>query len=384
MTSLKDTSKFSEYKYKFEGAEKTIKFTPVKNLFGDVEAPYLVVGQTTNGKTTFCADIINKYGPTATMIYYVTNTKQEIGYDVMQSIPKVCIKQPTYENLKAIWETIKMNNQKMNITIEELRILMSKIYDEKTNKIINDEYSKFYKSEYDKIYSKVKSHPQAKDEMDVICLEILTKLILNGINQFGVSKLSDDDLVVIQSLVSTKQKTILLIDDVSAQLQELETTKGTVEVVRETGTIDKVRKAEAYKQLLTDIFTTGRRFNAIIGLFVHDWNIIKQKSLIKNFIICDETSMDMIASLRTVGNQRIKAQAKLIAGEVFKYKYNFIVIKDNDLTVTKADLIDDLPKLDKLCQHYVDTCKNISQNLDYLATPKDKSVNIDLQLQNMI
>jgi hypothetical protein len=360
------SNQFRSYTFNYGNDETTINFTPVKDLFGEVEAPYLIVGKTMGGKTTFCADIIDKYGSSASNIYYISGTEPEIGKDPMKSIPKVFIKEPTYENLKAIWETIKCNNRKTNITTEELKMLLPKIYNDKDMKIINEEYNKFRKELSNDLSEK------SKDEIDIVCVELLSKLILSGLNLYGSSGLNDEEMIIVQSLISTPQKTILLIDDVSAQLEKLKQSNDRVEVIGENKKIQQMKIGNAYKALLTDIFTTGRRFNAIICVFVHTWNIIESKDLLTNFIICDKVSAGLISGLRTVGDTSLKDKIKMLSNKIFdNYPYHFIVVKGTKITITKADKCEDTPKFDKLNTHYIDTYEKIKMNVDYNSVTSD-------------
>lgn len=370
-----DDSKFREYT--INGTK--IEFKPVTEIFEEVETPYLIVGESRGGKTTFCADILDKYGSEASNIYYMSATTETIGKDPMKAIPKIFRKEPTYENLKNIWETIKLNNKNVNITTEELRTLLPKIYNEKDNQIINDEYSEFYEKTKQELIEKAKYIENYKldidSELDIICVEILTRLILSGINLYGTAKLNNDDILIIQSLMSTPQKTILLIDDVSAQFEKIKKSKEKVDFIDSDGKIQTLNIGDAYKSLLTDIFTTGRRFNAIICIFVHSWNIIENKDLLRNFILCDKKSAESIKALRTVATSDLKDIISDLSKYIFNnYKYHFILLKGNEISVTKADLIKSSPEFDELNDNLIKAYNTVKNKLNYKSTKKTETV----------
>ena len=71
-------------------------------------------------------------------------------------------------------------------------------------------------------------------------------------------------MLIVQSLMSGTQKTIWLIDDVSTAFSKIKSSKKIVSFTDSDGNIKTMKEGEAYKSILTDIYTTGRNIIIII------------------------------------------------------------------------------------------------------------------------
>ena len=351
-----------------------LEFKPISEIFRDDEAPYLAVGQTEGGKTTMCVDIIHKYASKATNIYYVSSTQSMVGDSAIQTIPNLFKLSPTFENLNNIWKEIKEKSEHSAITPESMIQLLPNIYPQPDVKNILGVYNNKMREIDAELHAKHKNLPPQKinetvsNEKDLISIEVLTRLILSGINTYGTNGLDKKQMDIINALLSTEPKTILLIDDVTSELNKMKTM--TDKVMFGTDGQESLMKIDkAFELLLIDIFTKARRYNVLMVLFVHTWNTINVKNTVKNFILIDRPAVDGIKMLKTVGSDRSKKLIREAADKVFgKYPYHVLVVKNNEtVCVTKADLnTGNTLKLDRLNQNLLNAYNSIVTGLDYI------------------
>lgn len=361
----------------YKGDKIDISFVPIKDIFKYNDTPYLAVGQSTNGKTTFCIDIIHKFASGCSKIYYVSATDEMVADNAITTIPNVFKRRPTFEQLDNIWKEIKKTTTLANKTRNDYLNLLKSIYPQEQLKLILNKFESYLADLNDELKQQGHSNMDIPNEIDVISIEILTRLILNGINLYGDEKLTNDELLFIQLLVSTDTKTILIIDDVSAELNRLKMSSEKVVYEDEHGETNMLQISKAYKTLLTDIFTKARRYNCILCMFVHTWEIIDVKDQIKNFIIVDEKSATDIKRYRSVSNERVKSIIDTIKNTVYnKYKYHVIVVKDSDVMITKADLnYGNKLELDNLNNKYVEAYEKVTSGANIIInTNEDDSI----------
>lgn len=340
-----------------------LKFKKIAEIFSFDEPPYICAGATGGGKTTMAIDIIFNYGPKASRIYYVSATKAAIDEQAINLIPEVCRRTPTYENLSAIWNEIKSTCEQCKQPPEQIMNLLPKLYDKEDVKVITST-----------IQQAERELAKKNDAQSVIAwkLEVVTRLIVDAVQQRGHKNLSIDELSVVTNLISAQQKTILILDDVSSELSKLKSSKQKVMVGSNTMSV-----AEAYKSVLTDILTKARHFQCICVIFIHDWNIIEGKEQATNFIMLDSTAVSSIANKRSI-NSIIVEKAKICSPLIFTpmYKYHFLVIKKNgdEVCVSKADLHDgEELDLDKLNKHLLEAYKNVTLGLTDEPMTVDKN-----------
>ena len=211
-------------------------------------------------------------------------------------------------------------------------------------------------------------------EEDILAwkIEVIVREIFNGVAQYGTSTLKEEDMNILKCIISGKQKTLLLIDDVSAELQEMANNKTPVVYNGK-----QTKLAIAYKMMLIDMMTRIRHYNSIMVMFVHNWDTIDVRDKVDNFIVLDPVSAEGINRFRTIPEstrQAVIEGAKLIFG---KYKYHFLVVKNagNDVCVSKADLHDnDTLEVDPLNQKWIEVYDAIMKNLDVPTSNAEKNV----------
>ena len=339
-----------------------LEFRPVKDIFKFDDTPYLCIGKSKGGKTTFAVDIIHKFGPEASKIFYVSATKQMIGEDSIMSIPRLFTRDPSFDTLNNIWNDIKESCEYVSATEDQLLNVLTRIYPTDIHRQLNKHFKQWRAS----------LQNMNEDSKTIASVEVLSRLVLNGVDLYGDKRLRTSDITLIQSLVSTEQKTILIIDDVSAEMEQMKSSNEKVVFNN-----DQLPVKKAYQGLLIDILTKARRYNCIVIMFLHSWNILDVKSMISNFIVIDQNAVDNLKNIKTVGqNTRdlIVEAAKKIFGI---YKYHVIVCKGGeDVFVTKADLntTNEL-KLDELNQRLIKAYTSIIENTDYSDIPESTSNN---------
>lgn len=337
------------------GQSRTVNFKKIKDIFKfNDEAPYLAVGVSGGGKTTIAIDLIYHFGKEASKIYYVSATEETIGDGSINKVPK-CFKKPCkLETLMSIWDEIKFNDKYSNASESTLLELMGRIY----NKQEMSEIMKIYTEELNTFKEK---NPNS-DEIDIYKTEVLTKTILLGLKLHPNLDISAEDRQALNVLVSKQQKTILILDDVSSELNNLKNIKN--KKINFNGVPMSLDKA--FVSLLIDIFTKGRHYNLMCVLFVHDWNVIDLKQYLKNFIVLDINACDRLNSFRSISN-KVRSEFSNIGKQLFipQYKYSFIISKNlgEEIYISRADLHtnDDL-EFDEINNKYIEMYNKVLSN----------------------
>lgn len=351
---------FREETIEIGGKNISVTKKSIEEIFKFGDKPYLAVAGSGSGKTCTAIDIIYKFAKYASKIYYITATKESIDEDELSKIPNVFKREPNFESLYNIWKEILSSNEAAGRPINKLIELMSRIYPKEELTKINQELVSYER--------KIRSCENVTED-DIVAwkIEVIVREIYNGIAQYGSGALSEDDMNVVRSIISGKQKTLLLIDDVSAELQEMATNKTPVTY---KGKSEKV--SNAYRMLLIDMMTRIRHYNSIVILFVHNWDTADVRDKVDNFIIFDANSADGIRRFRTVPEatrQAVIEGGKLIFG---KYNYHFLVVKESgsNVCVSKADLHDtDVLEVDELNRRWIECYDAIMKNLDVPSSP---------------
>lgn len=375
---------FREETIRINGEDRVLKQKKIEDIFKFNEPPFVCVGSSGAGKTTIAIDIIFKFSKEASRIYYVSATENIIGETGINSIPQLYRRTPSIEDLDGVWKEIKKTSEQSRVPPEKLLMLIGKIYDKIETNMINEElqtYENSLKEELELKYKSMKINEITRKQTiidDIIGwkMEVLTRLILNGIEQYGSSNLSVDEMNIVSNLVSTEQKTILILDDVSSELMALKTNKKKYQYEN-----NLMNSADAYKSILTDILTKSRHYNCICVIFIHGWNVIDLKSLATNFIILDQTAASNMRILRSVSETATKA-AQVVSEIIFnKYKYYFIVIKNGgeDVSVGKADLhIGEELELSQLNRNLLQTYNEILNGVE-TKNIDDESESLELE-----
>lgn len=357
---------FRDQVIKIAGKERMLKKKPFEEIFDFHNPPILCVGASGTGKTTIAIDLIFKFAKEASRIYYISATKNSINEPAIGSIPLLFRRSPSVEDLDHVWNEIKSTAELSTVEPKVLLALIGKIYPQQDINTINTEIIKYRKdleNELNETYkelSEADRKQQIKNDIDTCEVEILTRLILNGIEIYGLGKIDDNEMNLVSTLVSSEQKTILILDDVSSELQMLKTSK---KKYNYNGS--PVNSSDVYKSILTDILTKARHYNCICVIFVHGWNIIDAKALTTNFIILDSTAASNMRLLRSVSDVAIKATQAASELVFSKYKHHFIVVKNGgeDVCVGKAELhIGETLELSKLNKNLLYAYNEIINN----------------------
>ena len=338
------------------GTSRLIPFKKIKDIFTFNDAPYLAVGSSGNGKTTIAVDLIAQFGKEASKVYYVSGTEESVGDGSINKIPK-CFKRPcNFYTLRSIWEETKFNDKYSNSSESTLKELLGKVF----SKTEMEKITKLYESHLSTF--KQQTPPPSSTDIDIFKTEILTQTILAGLNNKTISdlNLSNEDLQALNVLVSKRQKTILILDDVTSELDHL---KSNPEKVFFNGS--KIKIYQAFQSLLIDIFTKARHFNMVVVLFVHNWSVIDVKSCLKNYIVLDINACDQINSFRTI-SAKVRKEFQELGKKLYSnYKYHFIVSKNlgDEIYISKADLHEnDEIEFDETNEEYIKLYNNVLSN----------------------
>ena len=303
-----------------------LEFKQITDIFKFNTPPYIVVGVTTGGKTTLCLDILSKFSKDCTNIYYVTSTEENLKDDTISMIPRAYRRKPKYEILYNIWKEIRASYEATNvdpsklsnmlITLcgkQEATVILKKL-DEKRDQIQKEQLSRYKGLNYDE----ATSIQYAKDDSKAFYIDTITQLILDFAKTKGTRSLSDSEMMILNSFISKAPKVMLMMDDVSSELEGLN--RNNKKVVYEGQTL---KASDAYKSLIIDILTRGRHYGALICLFLHSIDILQQKSYINNLILLNDASAQKVMNARTFPEEMRKIIGFSFIVFSFKTKNNY-------------------------------------------------------------
>lgn len=322
----------------------TLEFKQITDIFRFNTPPYIVVGVTTAGKTTLCLDILSKFSKECTNIYYVTSTEENLKDDSISMIPRAYRRKPKYEILYNIWKEIKASYEATNVDPSKLsNMLISlcgkqeatsilKKLDDKRDQIQREQLARYKDLNYDE----AECIQYAKDDSKAFYIDTLTRLILDFAKTKGTMKFSDSEMLILNSFISKAPRVMLLLDDVSSELDGLKRNKKKVNYEGQT-----LSASDAYKSLIIDILTRGRHYGALICLFLHSIDILQEKSYINNLILLNDASAQKVMNARTFPEEMRKTIGA-VKGHIFNsnYPYHFLFLSglSGEVAVGKADL----------------------------------------------
>ena len=323
----------------------TLQFKPVIDVFKFGEPPYIIVGISTAGKTTLCTDILNKFSRESTNVYYVTSTEENIKDDSISMIPRAYRRKPKFQILYNVWKEIRAQYEATNVDQIKLgNMLINLIGQDAATGILNDLQAKKeeiqrqqaarYKS---RGYSEDQTIQYSKEDAKAFYIDTITKLILDFARTKGTRNFSENEMMILNSFVSKAPKVMLLLDDVSSEMDGLKRDKKKVSYEGQT-----LSTADAYKSLIIDILTRGRHYGAMICLFLHSIDLLSEKSYINNLIILNNTSAQKVINAKTFPEDMRKT-IQVVKEYVFNdsYPYHFLYLSSLDpskLCVSKASL----------------------------------------------
>lgn len=355
--------------------DKTISLEQktVSEIFQFNTQPYVIVGTSGGGKTTLCLDIIYKFGKDCTNIYYVTATQDSMKDDSISQIPRAYRRTPTFDNLNNIWKEVRRaydayapNDDTLKRTFVEIckranrnsTDILTKLTAKRSQ--IMQERQAFYKT---KKINPTDAMKMANDDAKAFFVDTLAKLIVSFAENIDQSRLDNQSSAILNALVSVPPKTLLLLDDVSSELNTLKTMSKKVQY---NGNLTRI--SEAYKSLLLDILTKARHFNLITCMFLHTIDLIPDKSLVNNIIIMTKEACQKVCNAKTFTDET-KSILQAIIPIVFTpdHKYCFFHINqmDGNMGVCKADLhLGETLELSSINQTFVTAVENIYAGVD--------------------
>ena len=322
----------------------SLEFKKITDIFKFNTPPYIVVGITTAGKTTLCLDILSKFSKDCTNIYYVTSTEENLKDDSISMIPRAYRRKPKYETLYNIWKEIKASYDATNVDPTKLsNMLITLCGKQEATTIIRrleekrDALQKEQLNRYRELnYEESKCIQYAKDDSKAFYIDTITRLILDFARTKGTRSFSDNEMLILNSFISKAPRVMLLLDDVSSELDGLKRNKKKVNYEGQT-----LSASDAYKSLIIDILTRGRHYGALICLFLHSIDILQEKSYINNLILLNDASAQKVINARTFPEEMRKT-ISAVKGHVFNsaYPYHFLFLSglSGEVAVGKADL----------------------------------------------
>ena len=322
----------------------TLEFKPITNIFKFNTPPYIVIGVTTAGKTTLCLDIVSKFAKDCTNIYYVTSTEENLKDDSISMIPRAYRRKPKYEILYNIWKEIKAGYDATNVDPSKLsNMLITLCGKQEATDLLKrlearrDQIQKEQLARYREMnYNEADCILFSKEDGKAFYIDTITRLILDFSRTKGTRSFSEGEMLILNSFISKAPRVMLLLDDVSSELDGLKRNKKKVMYEGQT-----LAASDAYKSLLIDILTRGRHYGALICLFLHSIDILQEKSYINNIILLNDASAQKVMNARTFPEEMRKTIGA-VKGYVFNsnYPYHFLYISQlsGEIAVGKADL----------------------------------------------
>ena len=323
----------------------TLQYKPITEIFKFEEPPFIIVGASTSGKTTLCLDILSKFSKQCTSIYYVTSTEENLKDDSISMIPRAFRRKPKFKTLYGIWKEIRAQHTATNVDPLKLgNMLISLIDKEKATVILNalqakrDQIQKEQLARYRQMGHDENTVIQyAKEDAKAFYIDTIVKIILDLARTVGTRKLSADDMMILSGFISKAPRVLLLLDDVSSEMDSLKRDNHKVEYEGET-----IQTGKAYESLLVDILTRGRHYGALICMFLHSIEIINQKSYINNLILLNDGAAQKVANARTFPED-MRRIILAVRSYVFNssFPYHFLYLNSLDLSklaVSKASL----------------------------------------------
>jgi len=344
--------KFRETSVDVGDHKLTIKKKEIKEIFTFNTPPYIIVGASGTGKTTLCLDIINTHSKDCTKIYYVTSTEENIlnkgKPGDISLIPKIFRRKPTFEVIRGIWEDLTNEASAHTFEINKYIAILKKIW-QKAGKVdviievlksLEEQREKIIEKQ-NKIYMKEFSDEKKAKELSIndasaFYIECLSRLLMDAARLNDTSELTTDEMLILNALVSAKPKIMLILDDVTSELNALKTQRRMVSYKNQT-----IKVGEAYKNILIDILTRGRHYGILVCLFVHTIEIIP-KDLIVNIVLLDGNSLQKTLNIRSFPTE-MKKILSAFSRYVFKpeFLYHFIHMNNQaqEWGVGKAEVI---------------------------------------------
>lgn len=143
----------------------------------------------------------------------------------------------------------------------------------------------------------------------------------------------------VEQFNSIRYRNILLIDNIDETLEDILSKNKNVRYSSSSNCPPiLISVSKAIDSLLVDIFIKSRRFNCLTFAFVKTWSTIDVKNQLRNFIVMDSETAENLKMLRTVSNDKTRTTVREIFKELNKWLYNPIIVKDDEVFITKCEL----------------------------------------------
>ena len=337
---------YTNHPVKIDGTNYQIPFKKVEQLFSfDSTIPVVAVSTSGKGKTTYALDVLYKFSSQVRYVYFLTQTKSSTltKGNAMSNVPKYFIKDLSkanaYDVLSKVWLDICERSESMHDSPDDITSVLAYLF---PGKPIEDSIQKYIKNNF--------SHLSLL-EQNIMQTEIRTRLIIDKANsnpelveklQTGNEHLHN----VIHSMISGSCKTILILDDVSASLNNAGGDRGKITLPDGS----RMTKSQSMVSLLKDIFTRARHMNCLVFMFVHDFQVFDTETLkgMKRFIFFDSAALNQFYTKGSFSQsarnflRSVVSPDKIDIFNSTRYSYYGIYCDISDYAtttaVTKADL----------------------------------------------
>ena len=326
--------------------EKLLERKPMKDIFKFNSTPYICVAMSGRGKTTLAIDLIYTFAKQCANVYYITSTKESITDDSIGLIPKAFRREPTLENIMNVWDEIVAKNEAMNAASEKINEIIIKMYGESTtkqlNKLIEEQKQKIINNNM-KLYKATglkrdEIQNNIKNDTLAFVYELKRRVVLFGIkdNPDINEKLTVEQTDIINSFVSKPGKTLLILDDITSELNRIKT--DTNKILYKDNYLSK---AKCFQSVMTDILTKARHYNAIVVFFVHTIDIFEQRDNIDRLIMFDTSAAQKINNIRTF-TPNMRKLINIASDKLFNGSYDHYFLsywrEGDQICVGKAQL----------------------------------------------
>lgn len=351
------------------GEDTILEKRKIMDIFKFYTTPYICTAMSGKGKTTLAIDLIYSFAKECSNVYYITATKESMTDDSISLIPKAFRREPTFENMQNAWNEIVGQNEAINAQPEKLTELIIKIYGEEVAKalnkqietqknIIRERNSKIYKQNGD---SKDVIQQKIKNDMLAFTYEIKRRVILFAFKEFNDldEKLTIEETSIVNAFISKPPRTLLILDDVTSELERLKSDTNKV-LVNDS----YVSKSKAFQSLLTDILTRARHFNCMVVFFVHSIDIFDCKDKIDRLVMFDSSMTQKLNNLKSF-DQKMKhlitqASDKLFGNKDYDHMFLYYSRSGKDICVGKASLhISDQLEISDSSKKYIELYNNV-------------------------
>lgn len=359
----------------------------ITDIYKFGQPPYIHLGATGSGKTTLSIDLMHTFSKVCSNIIYITSTDSKISDNTMDQIPKFIRREPTIQNFVNCWREITHSYDCINPRTEDLTKMLSNIYgsnvalnlisklNKEKERIASEQLEKYKKSNNNYAYN------NASDDANAFYYDTIVRIIFDGIKVHGTNKLTNNEMAILNGFVSRRQRTLLIMDDVTSALES--SSKSTEKIKYNNTTMNA---KDAMQTLLTDILTRGRHYNCIICIFLHQLDALN-KSTINNLIVMDQSAAKKISNARTFSDTVKNKLISVIPYIWTKKTYRFLYMNLTDeekVCVGKAKLYlpSDKMEFDDLINNFKETYDTISAgiNIEELNNEQNEDSDEDIDL----